>query len=90
MCSFSMSLTTTKKPPFLAFSNTATTTTTGGAQDKTVYPSSEETFGTVKIMEDSLPMVSERNPDELSPWAHSSLRGKAFVARQLMNAKESL
>ena len=66
MCSFSMSLTTTKKPPFLAFSNTATTTTTGGAQDKTVYPSSEETFGTVKIMEDSLPMVSERNPDELS------------------------
>lgn len=51
----------------------------GDLNDKTVYPTSEETFGTVKIMEDSLPMVSERNPDELSPWAHSSLRGKAFV-----------
>ena len=51
------------------------------SEDKSLYPASGEAFGAVKILDDAMPVVSEKNADELSPWAHSSLRGKAFVAR---------
>lgn len=52
----------------------------GFTEDTSLYSASGEAFGAVKILEDSLPVVSEKGPDELSPWAHSSLRGKAFAA----------
>lgn len=52
----------------------------GATEDKSLYSASGEAFGAVKILEDSLPVVSEKGPDELSPWAHSSLRGRAFAA----------
>lgn len=51
----------------------------GDPSDKSSYPASGEAFGAVKILDDSFQVVSEKGPDELSPWAHSSLRGKAFV-----------
>jgi hypothetical protein len=50
-----------------------------GTKDKSSYPASGEAFGAVKILDDSFQVVSEKGPDELSPWAHSSLRGKAFA-----------
>ena len=45
------------------------------AEDSRAY----EVSDAAKIVESALPIVSERNPDELAPWAHSSLQGKAFV-----------
>lgn len=51
----------------------------GDPTDSRAYEVSDAAFGTAKIVESALPIVSERNPDELAPWAHSSLQGKAFV-----------
>ena len=48
-------------------------------QDKRQYLLPDSSFGTYKVLESALPVVSQRNPDELAPWGHSSLRGKAFV-----------
>lgn len=51
----------------------------GDATDKRQYLLPDSSFGTYKVLESALPVVSQRNPDELAPWGHSSLRGKAFV-----------
>ncbi|CAE7232846.1 unnamed protein product [Symbiodinium sp. CCMP2592] len=51
----------------------------GDATDKRQYLLPDSSLGTYKVLESPLPIVSQRNPDELAPWGHSSLRGKAFV-----------
>ncbi|CAE7244822.1 unnamed protein product [Symbiodinium pilosum] len=50
----------------------------GDATDKRQYLLPDASFGSYKVLDSALPIVSLRK-DELAPWGHSSLRGKAFV-----------
>jgi len=52
----------------------------GDPKDLTPYQLQDAKLGSFKILEDTLPIVSERGSGEIvAPWGHSSLKGTAFV-----------